>query len=404
MSQVKEVKLPPRDKWPEGATHYEDVGDRSDHTSGFLRVVGGKVIEAWSVRDDFSVEHHHKNGWLPMFDIANTVELPADPVIDWSAAPEGFPLWVQDLRPKSRDCSAWAADEKTAYRLYQCPWMLHWAKVAEDAEYLVYRKPEQVTSQPAEAPVIDWAKGPADATHWGAKATVGASDYMEAFYKFDSSETWFSIEVYDWAWRLYCGDISFDRYAMLIERPKAEPAPVIEQSQPIVIKAVNSTEDAFDALHEAFESGETLTVAGRSFRFVMVGRDFDGVGTKCVRADIQQFVQAAWSGEGVPPPMTPVEFKSVDGDWMPGIYIGKVYGRLLVGCDQTRAVGSLSSEEMRPVRTPEQIAADERLHKIRNASTHIAEFLATLHESEELTAVGVLEAMIDAGYAKQVAP
>ncbi|WP_313453489.1 hypothetical protein [Stutzerimonas nitrititolerans] len=56
--------------------------------------------------------------------------------------------------------------------------------------------------------------------------------------------------------------------------------------------------------------------------------------------------------------------------------------------------------EMRPVRTPEQIAADERLHKVRNAATAIARALDTLHESEERAAVSVIEAMIDAGYAK----
>ncbi len=65
-------------------------------------------------------------------------------------------------------------------------------------------------------------------------------------------------------------------------------------------------------------------------------------------------VVAVWA-DGVPPPMTPVEFKAVDGTWKPGTFVGKVYGKLAVGCDATHCIGFLSSDEMRPAPTPEQL-------------------------------------------------
>jgi hypothetical protein len=56
----------------------------------------------------------------------------------------------------------------------------------------------------------------------------------------------------------------------------------------------------------------------------------------------------------------------------------------------------------RPIRTPEQIAADQRLHAIRNACTainsRIAEYNINLDCSVAMRAT--VEAMIDAGYRK----
>jgi hypothetical protein len=56
----------------------------------------------------------------------------------------------------------------------------------------------------------------------------------------------------------------------------------------------------------------------------------------------------------------------------------------------------------RPVRTPEQIAADERLHSIRNALTRINKIVDQYNSSLDCSAAirATVEAMIDAGYAK----
>ncbi|KPB95713.1 Unknown protein sequence [Pseudomonas syringae pv. maculicola] len=60
-------------------------------------------------------------------------------------------------------------------------------------------------------------------------------------------------------------------------------------------------------------------------------------------------------------------------------------------------------EMFRPIRTAEQIAADERLHKVRNALTAIK---ASRHfpsdEARQNVMVATVEAMIDAGFVQQV--
>jgi len=68
----------------------------------------------------------------------------------------------------------------------------------------------------------------------------------------------------------------------------------------------------------------------------------------------------AWSGEGLPPVGIDIEFKSSGGEWLVGQYIGQFNGKIIAGCHATGVVGYLQSGEMRPIRTPEQVAADER--------------------------------------------
>jgi len=68
----------------------------------------------------------------------------------------------------------------------------------------------------------------------------------------------------------------------------------------------------------------------------------------------------AWNGEGLPPVGIDIEFKSSGGEWLVGQYIGQFNGKIIAGCHATGVVGYLQSGEMQPIRTPEQIAADER--------------------------------------------
>ena len=49
----------------------------------------------------------------------------------------------------------------------------------------------------------------------------------------------------------------------------------------------------------------------------------------------------------MPEPMTPVQWLSTDGKWKDGVYVGTVYGRIAVGCDQTKVVGWVNSGEIR---------------------------------------------------------
>jgi len=126
---------------------------------------------------------------------------------------------------------------------------------------------------------------------------------------------------------------------------------------------------------------------------------------------LNKHAEKAWNGEGRPPIGVEIEFSyPMWGYWLKGKVL--CYGEQMIFMEQESSKGNGKFEGsmnpdgimFRPIRTPEQIAADERLHKVRNAATAIARTLDSLHESEELIAVTVIEAMIDAGYVKQVAP
>lgn len=120
-----------------------------------------------------------------------------------------------------------------------------------------------------------------------------------------------------------------------------------------------------------------------------------------------------WSGEGLPPVGVEIEVKHKDAtpEWArPDFYKAEIVaiGKQLVifaaeanGCE---TVGKIEDYEFRPVRTPDQIAADDRLHKIRDACTAISKTLDRFKNDIPGggAARAVIEAMIDAGYAKQV--
>ena len=71
--------------------------------------------------------------------------------IDWSTAPEGFPIWLEDIRPSRRsgdseDRSSWAKDGEGEYTLSGATsgW---WAKSREDHDFIAHQKPAQWTGE-----------------------------------------------------------------------------------------------------------------------------------------------------------------------------------------------------------------------------------------------------------------
>lgn len=106
-----------------------------------------------------------------------------------------------------------------------------------------------------------------------------------------------------------------------------------------------------------------------------------------------KIVQPEWNGD--PEPMTPVEFMSVEGVWKPGVFVGRVYGRQVLGCDETQVVGWISSDLVRPARTSEQVAAEEREKAVNEA-------LSILPGEVRCKAVvgQAVQIMVDAGYRK----
>ncbi|WP_447651023.1 hypothetical protein [Pseudomonas abietaniphila] len=120
----------------------------------------------------------------------------------------------------------------------------------------------------------------------------------------------------------------------------------------------------------------------------------------------ERYIERPWSGEGLPPVGTVCEFEvgKGSGDWRECEVIA-IKDDHAVCWIHLNKVLTTKGACLRPIRTAEQIAADERLHEIRNALTTINSrvlFPNDLVRGNILTAA--VEAMIDAGYRKQVQP
>jgi len=111
-----------------------------------------------------------------------------------------------------------------------------------------------------------------------------------------------------------------------------------------------------------------------------------------------------WDGKGLPPVGVDCEYND-GGEWMRCEVVAHRNNAAVVLSDCYEPA-FVSQQELRPIRSPEQIAADERLHKLRNAHTAIARTLEAFRGDIPAESVSrqVIEAMIDAGYSKQVAP
>ncbi|MNR29467.1 hypothetical protein D3C85_1468560 [compost metagenome] len=109
-----------------------------------------------------------------------------------------------------------------------------------------------------------------------------------------------------------------------------------------------------------------------------------------------------WDGKGLPPTGLEFEWRYGDRAWKQGkaLYIGSVYA-ILQTCDAEQHY-YIRDMQFRPVRTREQIAADKRLHEIRNACTAINSKVEGYNTNLDCSAAmrATIEAMIDAGYRK----
>lgn len=113
-----------------------------------------------------------------------------------------------------------------------------------------------------------------------------------------------------------------------------------------------------------------------------------------------------WNGEGLPPVGTVCESEWPDKEWHEVIILAHdfhdgeeraVYRRTIDGEDSY--FGDMA-HAFRPIRTSEQIAADERLHAIRNALTAISKTLEQYNLDIDCSVAmrATVEAMVDAGY------
>lgn len=114
-----------------------------------------------------------------------------------------------------------------------------------------------------------------------------------------------------------------------------------------------------------------------------------------------------WLGGGLPPSGTACEVDYCES-WQRCEVIahfsqrcGMVAAFTVEFSDGAKSLDAFGAEHFRPIRTPEQIAADNRLHEIRNALTAIhagQSFPTDLVRGNIVSAT--VEAMIDAGYRK----
>jgi hypothetical protein len=128
--------------------------------------------------------------------------------------------------------------------------------------------------------------------------------------------------------------------------------------------------------------------------------------------------KAPWTGEGLPPVGTVCEYNVGGGGWFECEirYVTTPYHDCPVevvmfpphlGGEQTGVVGNGPGEvSFRPIRTPEQIAAEER-EKDVIAVLEVMKFAHWNIKNTEISPLGkcriYAEAMVDAGYRKQVA-
>lgn len=101
-----------------------------------------------------------------------------------------------------------------------------------------------------------------------------------------------------------------------------------------------------------------------------------------------------WNGTGLPPAGCEIEYHSSSGGWRPGEYIGQFNGQMVIGCRGTGVIGYCPTETVRPIRTPEQIAAEER----ERACDVIYGILRKAERPGNLS--DMAEAIYDAGYRK----
>ncbi|WP_368373394.1 hypothetical protein AB3W22_15760 [Pseudomonas aeruginosa] len=114
--------------------------------------------------------------------------------------------------------------------------------------------------------------------------------------------------------------------------------------------------------------------------------------------------QETWDGQGLPPIGTVCEYRHMIWPEYRPCEIRYISEESLVAYDDAQEQLYRTCDMLfRPIRTPEQIAAEAREHEIRNACTSIARTLDRFKNDIPggAAARAVIEAMIDAGYRRQ---
>lgn len=162
---------------------------------------------------------------------------------------------------------------------------------------------------------------------------------------------------------------------------------------PISLQILSTSAEFFQAMEECVKNAQLQQIAGLNFIFTRCHRE--GSSVRGTLTEIYIAERGPWTGEGLPPAGTDCEHRTGPGmSWTLATVLAhgkhKVFYRDSNGHEWTRLYDEI---EFRPIRTPEQIAADEREAGI----TQMRESVGSLntHPFAELW---------DAGYRKQVQP
>ena len=246
----------------------------------------------------------------------------------------------------------------------------------------------------------NWAKGPAEATHYGPKIRVGLNFYAESWFKIGEIVEYAAWEN-DWYWRSY-GPMSDERRATLIERPA--PVAVIDFRK----APAGATHYANGYWYRQDEKAYVWTRCGWEFYCTnLFDHDLadELISVPVVPAQPVDTVEpAVWDGEGLPPVGTELEagFACEEFEtWHKGVCVAvgeDPEGReefCVVKFGDKIAMYTDEGGRMRPIRTPEQIAADERKVAI--------EQMILIDEKGSLSRTHFCGLLYDAGFRKQVA-
>ncbi|UZD96244.1 hypothetical protein LOY64_04350 [Pseudomonas corrugata] len=108
---------------------------------------------------------------------------------------------------------------------------------------------------------------------------------------------------------------------------------------------------------------------------------------------------APWSGRGLPPVGSVCEFYADEDTWKKCKIVGENEGYLIVWVTHANIWTTRSAALLRPIRTPEQIEAEERENAVQVAMSDTQ----TLGISDNSKRI-LIERLYDAGYRKQPSP
>lgn len=107
---------------------------------------------------------------------------------------------------------------------------------------------------------------------------------------------------------------------------------------------------------------------------------------------------AEWDGTDLPPVGTVCEIHIFNNTWVKCIVVAHFEGRAVVVLDNREAAQIRDTEDLRPIRTPEQIAAEKREREINE----LVEVIVTHYEYPKgaESYIGLARALHNAGYRK----